>query len=903
MGQPQISVIIPVYQMTKHLNNCLQSIIEQTKVDSEILILNATGETLQTREDSSAKVLDVTVANLWETALESASADYITFVAPTDYLLADSLAVLYSEAQKNGSDLVRGCLLEHYEEAQQERRKKRYLYEDVHSELSGVKLNPANRKTLLLADAASTIRGFLYKKELLKNNEIICVNNIFDAEVYIATMALIYSDKYSVAEIDTYCFRAYYDKKAVLARAEQQYLLVEAAQQRDLMEKYGDVIEIIFIKNSFLFSNRLEVNLSREERLKIKDLKKEAEQIFPMYTKNEHYKAVFGNKEQQVSKKIKTMLSLSKKKSFASTDLYKNMVRIFPYVRRYSVRAVMAILITIPIGSLDALIALALRPYTDLVMIEHSLPAWYLPLGIIAFTTIQGVCEYASAYLNTWVGGKMTNDLKRDLYNKMLSFETGFFDTYKSGDVIMRFNSDPDAACSGLLNNFKVFATRFFSSIALLGVLLYNSWQLSLIAMAVLGWTFFLFGGIKKKIHALTVKSIQSSGEIVTACNETFAGNKTIAAYNLQDYQSSKFAELLQNLFKLQMKMVQKVRWLTPMLHILTSVGIAGALGFGAYLLSSGQMTAGSFVSFLTALIMLYTPLKGIGGTVTSLQMSSMAIERVFDLLEREPMVKDIETPLHLNNRKADIEFKDVSFYYQEDIPVLKDINFKVSAGETVAFVGNSGGGKTSLVNLIPRFYDATSGSILVDGQDIRNYSLHSLRDKIAVVFQDNFLFSGTIRQNILLGNENATEEEISRAVKMAFLEDFIDELPQGLETEIGERGMRLSGGQKQRVAIARAFLKNASIIILDEATSALDNKAEAVVQMAIDSLMKDRTVFVIAHRLSTIQNADKIIVINEGNLAEIGKHEELLKHDGAYKNLYEAQFKKAQKKETVVEE
>jgi subfamily B ATP-binding cassette protein MsbA len=240
------------------------------------------------------------------------------------------------------------------------------------------------------------------------------------------------------------------------------------------------------------------------------------------------------------------------------------------------------------------------------------------------------------------------------------------------------------------------------------------------------------------------------------------------------------------------------------------------------------------------------------------------------------------------------IEFKDVNFEYVKKVPVLKNINLSIRAGETVAFVGNSGGGKTTIVNLIPRFYDVKSGEILIDGTNIKDFTLQSLRQNIAVVFQDNFLFSGTIKENILLGNKDATDEQVNQAVKMAYLEGFVSSLKKGLDTVIGERGVLLSGGQKQRVAIARAFLKNAPILILDEATSALDNKAEAVVQKAIDNLMQDKTVFVIAHRLSTIQNANKIVVINQGEIAEIGSHEELLQiENGAYKTLYEMQFKK----------
>jgi subfamily B ATP-binding cassette protein MsbA len=285
--------------------------------------------------------------------------------------------------------------------------------------------------------------------------------------------------------------------------------------------------------------------------------------------------------------------------------------------------------------------------------------------------------------------------------------------------------------------------------------------------------------------------------------------------------------------------------------------------------------------------------MKSMGSTYNSVLMSFMAIERVFGILDSVPAIKDSPNAIQMPSTHKQIEFQNVSFQYIKNVPVLKNINLTVNQGEVIALVGNSGGGKSTLVSLLPRFYDVTGGKLCVDGVDIRDFTLHSLRHNIAVVFQDNFLFAGTIRENILLGDQNATEEQLNKAIKMACLDDFIAGLNNGLDTQIGERGVLLSGGQKQRIAIARAFLKNAPILILDEATSALDNKSEAVVQKAIENLMQDKTVFVIAHRLSTIRNASKIVVINHGEIVESGTHEELLKLEcGAYKTLYDMQFK-----------
>lgn len=578
---------------------------------------------------------------------------------------------------------------------------------------------------------------------------------------------------------------------------------------------------------------------------------------------------------------------------------FKNYKRMWPYVKPVWFRALCSMLICIPIGSLDAVIALALKPYMDLVMVEKSVASpWYIPIGIVAFTSVQGGLKYLSSYLSTWVGGKITNGLKFDLFKKLLTFETSYYDKRNSGDIVFQFNNMADSACSGLLDNLSVFTQRIFSSISLVCVLFYNSWQLALIAVVVLGCAFAPVAKIQKRIKGVMEKTVVADAAIITEYNEVFAGNKTITSYNLQNNETNKFKDILKNVFNLRIKMVQKTQWLSPMMHVIVSVGIAAAIGYGSHLIMSNQITSGNFVSFITALILLYTPVKNIGNNLNAVQFSFFAIEGIFNQLDTLPKIRDKENPIKLKGITSNIKFSSVNFEYVPNTPVLKNINLDVKKGQTIAFVGNSGGGKTTIVNLIPRFYDIKAGSISIDGIDIRDYSLQSLRQNIAVVFQDNFLFSGTIKENILLGNENATDEQIQKAVKMAYLEEFISTLKDGLNTQIGERGILLSGGQKQRVAIARAFLKDAPIIILDEATSALDNKAEAIVQKAIDNLMQDKTVFVIAHRLSTIQNADKIVVINQGEIVEEGNHEDLLKiENGAYKALYEMQFKKQETK------
>lgn len=598
-----------------------------------------------------------------------------------------------------------------------------------------------------------------------------------------------------------------------------------------------------------------------------------------------------------MSKKPKEKLSKELKNKILHNMFVNNYKRMWPFIKPYWFRGVLSLLLAMPIGAMDAVIAMALKPYMDLVMVEKSVQtAWYIPLVIILFTVAQGVLTYAANYLNTWSGAKITNKLKLTLYKKMLFFETEFFNKKNSGDVIFMFNNNADMACAGLLTNLKNLVQKLFTAISLIFVLFYNSWQLALICVTVLIGALLPMTTLKKKINSVFSKSIVADSALLTAYNESYAGNKTISAYNLEQYQEEKFSGVLDSVFKLRIKMVQKTRWVTPVMHIVLSFGIGLAIWFGSFLILNGTITSGSFVSFLAALIMLYTPMKSMGSTYNSVLMSFLAIERVFDVLDSVPAIKDKPNAIQMPSMHKNIEFKNVSFEYIKDVPVLKNVNLTVNQGDVIALVGNSGGGKSTLVSLLPRFYDVTAGQICVDGTDIRDFSLHSLRQNIAVVFQDNFLFAGTIRENILLGDQHATEAQIKKAIKMACLDDFIKGLDNGLDTQIGERGILLSGGQKQRIAIARAFLKNAPILILDEATSALDNKSEAVVQKAIENLMRDKTVFVIAHRLSTIRNATKIVVINNGEIVESGSHDELLKNEcGAYKMLYDMQFKTAE--------
>ncbi len=582
--------------------------------------------------------------------------------------------------------------------------------------------------------------------------------------------------------------------------------------------------------------------------------------------------------------------------------------KIYPYIKPVLGRAFINLAIAVPLGLLDGIVALSLKPYLDFVvngspeltwsLLGHTvrLQSWLafiIPFGIVGFALFQGVLKYASNYLTDWTGNKVSNALKVDLFKKLTALDPQFYDVNSSGIVLSRFLTDPETASKNIINVLKSLIANVFGLVGLVAVLLYNSWQLAIIGVLVMGIAITPVTLIRKRIKKVSNATMVVAGNMTTNFNETFAGNKVMAAYNLQKVQDQKFEQQIQDQFHLTMSLTKRVGWMSPIMYFVCSIGIAIVMACGNHLILSGQMSAGSFASFVTSLLLLYKPTKTLGNDLANLQTTFVAMSRVFELFDLEPQIKSCENAFNLSGLNNSIEFKNVCFEYEKDIPVLKNINLKVSKNETIALVGNSGGGKSTVVSLLPRFYDVTSGAIEFDGVNIKDLDLESLRNQIAFVFQDNFMFTGTIRENIMLGNPDASESDLAEAVRMAHLDEFLSTLDDGLDTVLGERGTTLSGGQRQRVAIARALIKKAPIVILDEATSALDNESEAIVQKALDNLMQNKTVFVIAHRLSTISNADRIAVIHDGVLVELGTHNELIHNqDGFYKKLYDMQFK-----------
>ncbi len=583
--------------------------------------------------------------------------------------------------------------------------------------------------------------------------------------------------------------------------------------------------------------------------------------------------------------------------------------RIFPYIKPYIPRIAIGFLIAIPLGLLDGVTAFALKPYMDYVVggkafefsfLNNSLSisslqmAFIIPIGVILFAGVQGVLRYLNDYISAWTSQRITNDVKFDLFHRLIHMHPQFFDDNSSGIVISRYMGDPTTASAGIVEQIKTITTSLCGALGLIAVMVYSSWKLAFVGVMVLCIAFVPVALIRKRIRETSNKNMVIGGNITTNINETYNGNKVMAAYDLQDRQEQYFKDQVWKSFNINMSLTKRVAWMSPMMYLIASIGIAVVLGYGTYLINTNHMTAGAFASFVTSLLLLYKPVKTLGGTLTGIQNIFVAMGRVFELFDLKPAIKDCENPKEMTGLKDSIDFENVTFEYVPNKPVLKNINLHIRKNETLAIVGNSGGGKSTLVNLLPRFYDIKSGAIKFDGVNIKDFSLKSLRHNISMVFQDNFLYSGSIKDNIMMGNPNATTEELMQAIKSAHLQDMIAELPDGLDTMLGERGLTLSGGQRQRVAIARAMLRNSPIVILDEATSALDNESEAIVQKAMDNLMINRTVFIIAHRLSTIKNADRIAVINDGELVELGSHEELMQlPNGHYKALYEMQFKK----------
>ena len=483
-------------------------------------------------------------------------------------------------------------------------------------------------------------------------------------------------------------------------------------------------------------------------------------------------------------------------------------------------------------------------------------------------------------------------EFRDNLYAKITTLPLAFFHEKKTGVLMSRITNDIQLIKSVVAHSITYLVRDVFTLIGLLCVTFYQIWQLALVAFVVLPLLYYPVSAIGKKVRRITRRSQTRVGDISSFLHETFVGNKIVKAFGREDYEVQRFYEKSAALFAIEMKNIRTKALASPIVQVLSGLGVALVIWFGGSQVMNGAYSAGTFLSFLAAVMLMYAPLKRLSTLNAQVQQGLAAVDRVYEILETESNIVEAPDAVEIKGTHHRVTFKNVCFSYDGRDPVLKDISLDVAPGEVVAIVGASGGGKTTMVNLIPRFYDVSSGAVLIDGLDIRRATIASLRKQIAIVTQEPILFNDTIRANIAYGNPDASEDDIIRAAKDSYAYDFALSFPDQMDTIIGELGARLSGGQKQRLCIARALVKDAPVLILDEATSSLDTEAEAIVQKALANLMKGRTTFVIAHRLSTVSHADRVIVISNGQISEQGKHEDLLALGGDYYRLCQMQFR-----------
>ena len=569
--------------------------------------------------------------------------------------------------------------------------------------------------------------------------------------------------------------------------------------------------------------------------------------------------------------------------------------RLFDLVRPYWKRLSLAILCMMGVGFATAGAAYLIKPVLDGIFVnKNETMLKILPLAVLVLVTSKGVFLWGNSYLSSYVGQQMITDLRRKLYNHIQTLPLSFFDSRATGDLMSRILNDVSFLQSTATNAVAGVMRECFSIIGLVAVIFSRDWKLAVIAVIILPMGFYPIVWLSKKLRKIAARGQTSIAAITISLHETIGGIRIVKAFGMENYEKNRFKVINDKNFELCTKMVAVSALSSPIMEFLGGVVIVFTVWYGGWCVIHGKTTPGNFFSFIAALLMLYEPVKRLNSTITMLPLGIVAAERVFDIMDIPQEILDKEGSRVLPPIERSIEFRNVGFSYGGN-RVLKDININAKAGEVIALVGMSGAGKTTLVNLIPRFYEVSEGAIFIDGVDIREVTLSSLRAQIGIVTQQSILFNDTFRNNIAYGDITRPEEDIIAAAKMANAYDFIMKMPQGLDTSVGEMGSRLSGGERQRICIARALLKNAPILILDEATSSLDSESENEVQNALETLMAGRTTFVIAHRLSTIRSADRILVLADGEILEEGHHDELLRTGGEYRHLYELQFSQLQ--------
>jgi len=567
-------------------------------------------------------------------------------------------------------------------------------------------------------------------------------------------------------------------------------------------------------------------------------------------------------------------------------------IRLLRLVKPHTPRFILAMICMAVVGAATAAAAYLVKPAMDDIFLDRNEGMLILiPVVVLVIYLLKGVCNYGQTVLMSHIGFRIVTDLRRDLYRQILRQPLSFFTKNPTGLLISRVTNDVTFLQGAVSEAVTSLLKDSFTLAALVFVIFWRDWQLAIIASLVFPLAVYPIAQFGRRMRRIATESQVSMGDLISLLQETITGNRIVKAFGMEEHENRRFAQENERQFKLAMKSVTVRAVSSPLMEFLGGVGIAAIIFYGGWQVIAGTSTPGTFFSFLAALLMLYEPVKRLTNVNNTIQQGLAGAERIFEVLDTEPEIQNRPGAAELPSIQREISIEGVTFRYEED-PVLRDVYLKIRAGEVVAFVGMSGGGKTTLVNLIPRFYDVNEGRVAIDGTDIRDVTLESLRAQIGIVTQQTILFNDTVRGNIAYGDVRRSDEDVSRAAKAANAHDFILKLPLGYDTVIGEQGVKLSGGERQRISIARALLKDAPILILDEATSSLDTESEIEVQDALEKLMKGRTTLVIAHRLSTIRNADRIIVLVDGRIVEEGTHESLLEKRGEYSKLHNLQFK-----------
>ncbi|MCD6527984.1 MAG: ATP-binding cassette domain-containing protein [Desulfuromonas sp.] len=569
--------------------------------------------------------------------------------------------------------------------------------------------------------------------------------------------------------------------------------------------------------------------------------------------------------------------------------VYKRLLR---YSKPYTRRIVFAMIASLGVAGTDVAIAKLVQPLVDHVLAERSMSLVNLAaMVVVGLAAVKGASRYVQEYFMKTAGQLVVQDLRNDLFCHSIDLSMGFYSRTPAGSVVSSILNDVGMLQKSAADELVAMVREGLTLIGMVFLLFYNDWRLAIVAFVVLPVAVVPASHIGRRIKKYVRKSLANMGILTSILQESFSGIKVIKAFGTERAEKDKFGDENWNFYLRMKKVIRYDAATAPIIELLASFGAAGVLWYGLQRVMSGAITQGELLSFIAAMGMMYGPMKRLIKTNNVIQKAVGAAERVFDLLDTPVDVTDTLDAIELPRSRGHVSFEHVDFGYDDEL-VLKDFTVDVLPGRMVALVGASGAGKSTLIGLLARFYDPQQGVIRIDGQDIAHVTQDSLKQQIALVDQETFLFHDTLSNNIRYSNLQASDEEVENAARMAYADEFIREMPQGYETVIGDRGVRLSGGQRQRICIARAILRDAPILLLDEATSALDTESETVVQRALANLMQERTTFVIAHRLSTIMHADEILVMEHGKLVERGSHAQLLAVDGTYRRLHDLQFK-----------